>query len=331
LWWELLPPGSRDARRGLAGAIRAATDAEIAAAEWAVAADARTSWIELARAERAVDLADRAEDLAEETRSFGRSMLDRGAATEPEVAVLELDVATAHRDAAAARGARSIARERLATAAGLPAGTRPRTVADADPLEPLPPIVPPGDDDDLLLARMPRLAELRARYDEAERELELAHLGALLRTSIGPEVQRDATSTYLGGGATVTIPWTDANRGAIAESEARRGAAARSFEEELYAAQTALTAARADVDAAARALEIHRREVEPAAREALASSERALELGAADLLTTLLARERALRSARASLDLRAAHAIAVARLEAAYGPEPLPTDDRRIP
>jgi outer membrane protein TolC len=322
LSWDLLPSGTRDARRGLAGSLRGTIDARIAAEEWRVAQAARIAWLEVARDQRAIALAERAEMLARETRDFGRSMLERGAATGTDVAVLELALGEAEGDLVARRGALVLSRGRLATALGLPSGQILEPLAEGDPLEPLVARVPEGTDDALLLARLPELRESRADYALAERELEIAHLGALPQLSLGPDAERDSDSTSFGGGGSVTIPIHDGNRVGIAEATTRRRIASLAFEEALFAARAALAQARAAEAAAARSLAVHESSVAPLAEAALDAAQRAIEAGAADLLTLLLARQRALEAQRAELDLRAALAIAAAQLEAAFGPEP---------
>ncbi len=328
LRWELLPPGSKEARRGLAGALRKSIDSQVAAAEWHLAQEARTVWLDLVRAQRAVDLAERARALSLEARDFGRAMLERGVARDVDVAVLDLDLSETERDLVAAKAAVKTARERLAQALGLPPGSAVEVSPDQDPFAPLDANVPAGNQDELLLQRLPELAEARSRYLLAEKELELAHLGALPKVSLGPDVQRDADSTFLGGGATISIPSTDANRAGIAEAKTRREVAARSFEEVLFEARAAVTKARAEEEAASQTLAFHESTVAPRAKETLDAAKRAVDAGVADLLTLLLARERALRAERTKLELRASRAVAVARLESAFGPEPPPEDSK---
>ena len=327
LRWELLPSGTRDARRGLAGSLRASIDARVAAEEWRVAQAARVAWLEVARDERAIALAERSAALARDTRDFGRSMLDQGATTEAEHAVLDLALGEADREVVARRGALASSRVRLAEALGLPSSVVVHPLAplaEGDPLEPAEPDVPEGATDELLLARLPDLGEARASYALAERELELAHLAALPGIDVGADAQRDADSTFLGGGGSITLPIHDGNRAGIAEATTRRRIAALAFQESLFAARAALADARAVEAGAADSLTIHERSVVPLAATALATAQRAVDAGAVDLLTLLLARQRALAAERATLDLRAAHAIAAARLEAAFGPDPTP-------
>lgn len=324
LRWELLPVGTQDARHGLAAALRQSVDARIASEEWRLAQDVRIAWLQVARDERALALAERARSLANDTREFGHSMLERGATTEVETSILDVELAEAEREIVARRGALDAHRQGLAEAIGLPPGVRVDPLADSDPLEPLEARIPPGEPDTLILERLPELREARASYLLAERELEAAHLGALAKVSVGPDAQHDATSTYLGGGLTTTLPISDKNRAGILEAETRRAQAGLAFTEALFTARAALAKARAEEDAAARALAIHETRVAPRAAEALSAAERASSAGAVDLITVLLARQRALRAERDGLDLRAAHAIAVAALEAAFGPEPDP-------
>lgn len=324
LRWELLPSGTRDARRGLAGALRASIDAEVAAREWKVAQDARVAWLELARAERAVELAERRLALARETRDFAQRMLDRGATTAVEASVIELENTESERDAAAARADLPVARSRLVEAAGLPLGTVVHPRADADPLAPLEPRTPDGDPDHALLARLPELRAAYSRYLVAERELEIAELGGKPRVSVGPDIQREADSTLIGGGVTFTLPISDANRAAIAEAKAHREIVGREFEERLFEARSELARARSEEDGAARTLAIQEQRVSPSAEAALKTAESAVQAGASDLLALQLARQRALEAQQAGLAARASHAIAVARLEAAFGPEPPP-------
>jgi len=324
LRWELLPSGTREARRGLAGSLRASIDAHVAAEEWRVAQAVRVAWLEVARDERAIALAERSAALARDTRDFGRSMLEQGAATETEHAVLDLALGEADREVVVRRGALAASRVRLAECLGLPSNLVIQPLADGDPLEPAEADAPSGATDELLLARLPDLREARASYDLAERELELAHLAALPAIAVGADAQRDADSTFLGGGGSITLPIHDGNRGGIAEAKTRRRIAALAFQETLFQARAAVADARAGEETAASSLAVHERTVIPLANAALGAAQRAVDAGAADLLTLLLARQRALEAERMTLDLRAAHAIAAARLEAAFGPDPDP-------
>lgn len=322
LRWEILAPGTEAARRGLAGALRESFDARLAAEEWRVAAEARVAWLELAAREREAEIAEQRLAASNATWEFAGRMLDRGATTTVETTVVDLEAAEAERDRTTADGALRSAVARLATAAALPPGSRIRTSADEDPLRPIDPLVPAGEPDLLLRERLPEIRDARSRYVIAERELELACLGGLARFSVGPDAERDTDSTKIGAGGTVVLPVTDANRAAIVEATARREIAARELEIGLFEARARLSQAREEETATARALAVHENRVAPAAEAALASAEKASDAGAADLMAVLLARQHALQARQAGVELGAAHAVAVARLEAAFGPEP---------
>ena len=324
LRWELLPPGTTDARRGLAGALGESFDARLAGEEWRVAAEARVAWLELAARELEVEIAEERAAATAATREFAARMLERGAATNVEASVVDLEAAEAERDRTAASGALSTARARLARAAAIPPAYEVRTSAEGDPLAPVAPRVPEGEADPLLLRRLPEVQDARSRYLVAERELELACLGSLPRFSVGPDAERDADSTKFGGGGSVVLPITDANQAAIAEATARRDMAAREVEVGLFEARGRLLQAREEEAAASRALAVHEGRVAPASEAALLAAERASDAGAADLMAVLVARQRALEAKQAGIALRAAHAVAVARVEAAFGPEPAP-------
>jgi outer membrane protein TolC len=141
---------------------------------------------------------------------------------------------------------------------------------------------------------------------------------------VGPDAERDADSTKLGAGGSVVLPVSDANRAAIVEATARREITGRDLELDLFAARARLARAREEEDATARALAAHESQVAPAVAAALDAAEKAASAGASDFLPVLLARQRALQASQARIGLRAAHAAAVAHLEAAFGPDPLP-------
>lgn len=323
LRWELLPPGSAASKRGLAAALRESIDAGVASAEWEIAQSVRIAWIENMRAVRNLALSQRAFSLSSESRDFARKMVEQGVARGVDLALLDLGVAEAQRELVFAQEEHSLTQRRLAQVAGLPVETVWGSLSPEIPWEMETSQIPAGDEDEAMLARLPKLRETRAQYAIAERELEIAHLGASPRLALGPEFQKDDSSRFFGYGGAISIPIHDANRGGIAEARARREIAGKKFEHELFEARSRLARARAEEKAASAALSVHESAVIPRVREALAAAERAVEAGAVDLLVLLLARERAIQSERKELELRAARSLAIARLEAAFGPEPI--------
>lgn len=327
LSWEILPSGTKEARRGLAAALRDSVDAKIAEAEWRIAQETRIAWLELLRAENIIHFSAQSLALSQEARDFGRSMLERGAARDVDVAVLELDFAEAERELISAKAMMKTSREHLAKSMGLAPGSNLEITAVQNPFETSEVKLPEGNTDDALLQRLPQLREAYSQYLIAEKELELAYLDGLPKLSIGPDTQRDADNTFLGAGASITIPSTDANRVGIAEAKTRREIAAKNYEEILFESRAAVAKALAEEEASSQAFHHHESTVAPRAKQTLDAADRAVNAGVSDLLSLLLARERALRAERVGLELRASHAIAIANLEAAFGPEPLQTQN----
>lgn len=321
LRWEILPPGTRDARRGLAGALQETTDAKIATEEWRVAQEIRIAWIEHARSEELLKVAQQRVELSREARDFGRSMLSRGALTETEASILELELAEAERDFIEVRETLSLTRKQLCESAGLPADSPVAFVQEPGLLEVSEAKTPQGNSDQELMRRLPQLREARHRYRLAERELELSCLGSQPKIAAGPDLQRDDSNTFVGAGATVTVPLTDANRAAIAEATTQREIAARHFEEQLFSARAHLAKALAEKQVAFESLQMHVTKVAPLAKQTLANAQKEFDAGVTNFLSLLIARERALKAERTGLELQIAHSLAVARLEAAFGPE----------
>ncbi len=323
LRWEIFPSGTKEARRGLAASLHDSVDAKIAEAEWRIAQETRIAWLELLRAENVVNFSEQALALSQEARDFGRSMLEQGVARDVDVAVLELDFAEAERELITAKAMVKTLQEHLAESMGLAPGSTLEITAEQNPFETSEAKLPEGNTDDSLIQRLPQLREAYSQYLLAEKELELAYLGALPKLSIGPDTQRDADNTFLGAGASITIPSTDANRVGIAEAKTRREIAAKNYEGILFESRAALAKARSEEQASSQAFHHHESTVAPRAKQTLEAADRAVNAGVSDLLSLLLARERALRAERVGLELRASHAIAIANLEAAFGPEPL--------
>lgn len=331
LRWEILTPGTHDARLGLSAAMRRRISSDLEAEEWAVACQARTAWIELAAADRALEAAKRFAEFTREAKVLGDTMVRAGVATEMQLASLELDASSAEQGVAVAEAEIRASRERLSSAVGLPPQTAVRIQSDIDPLTPFEPLIPDGEPAQWLLTRRPELRGARHAYEVAERQLELACLASNIRYQVGPDVFTDTDSYYFGGGVSVIVPSSAKNRADVLDAETRRDQARAEFEERYFTARSRFEIARAEAVAAGSALLLHEGQVMPRARNLLEHSQHALAAGAADLWSVFEARRLAMGAERDAVKLRARYAIAVAELEQTIGPNPPPEDSATRP
>lgn len=326
LQWELLPNGVRDARRGLAASLRNLTDATVAGAEWSFASATRIAWLEYAYSLREVETARDALMLANELLLFIQKREENTMATRAELDMARADLAVAKSNFHAAGAASKDCEQRLAVAMGLPPYCIITLNGAPGPLQELKPRIPAGDEDFLLLSRLPGLAEKRARYEMAERELELACRDAGSSVGMGPAAERDSTTTYLGASVEITIPLRSRPMSEIYKKRTEREMAALGFAQELAAARANVMMARTQMNSAKRALDEYNFEVLPMARRAFETIQLAVDQGSSDLSQYFLARERLQKAATEQSRREAAHALAVARLEIAFGPDRQPAN-----
>ncbi|HWA87115.1 MAG TPA: TolC family protein, partial [Opitutus sp.] len=165
--------GKRDRRAEAARHAAEAARQSVFAAAWKIRSELRTALIELSTAEQHSATLTAAAELQRRAAALLEQRLRAGAIAAPEVAVAQLAAVRAEADAAAAARQVPLARQRVASALGLPAaaldGIALRAPAAAAPLSP----------DELASARRqslqsrPDLLAALARYAAAESALAL--------------------------------------------------------------------------------------------------------------------------------------------------------------
>lgn len=322
LRWELIPSDRRDAARALAATLQQSTNANVAREEWRLANEARIAWLLLFFADQNITFADEIVATARELYDFTKRRVEGGVALASDLAAASVDLATAEGDAAAARDARIARCIELSLALGLPSNCNINISTPPDALSVPLPILPEGNDDLFLLERHPALAAARARYGFSEAELRLAWLDRNQTLRIGPDVQRDTTSTFVGGTLSASFNSTNTNQANTKEADAKRAIAREEFAIELFEVKAALASARAEYQIAGGRYAAHRDAVLQKAQDTVDTTRREVIARAADMTKLFLATDRLARARRDSFSYQHALALAAARLEAAMGPGP---------
>lgn len=331
LLFELLKPGERSARTGVAQARIDASRAEVLAREYDLATDVRRQVLAVLVAEQQaamlgdeVELRRRVADLVDQRKGVGEG-------NELEVSASGLELAEVQREQRLAATQLENARLQLNQLLGLPPSYpvrlsdsgKPLTVAIFDD---------PGDAElqERMLAGRLDLRSKEAEYRAAEEELRLAIAKQFPTFRIGPSFEHDgASDNYLGLAATLELPIFDRNQGGIAAATAARERTHAEYVALLHRLTASVFAARASARATRAELEIQERDILPLLQHNQGLSRAAFEARELNVLDWVTAQERALRTRRAYLDCVVAYRLAILELDAATGlaiTKPKPTD-----
>jgi outer membrane protein, heavy metal efflux system len=324
LLFELLRPGERDARVGVAAATIAASRADILVREYEVAAGVRRTTFEVLVVEQVAAIFDEEAGLRSRAVEIVRRRRDIGEANELDIAVAELELMEIQRDRRLAKVELDQARLALNRAVGLPPEFSLPLEQSGKSID-IPLIEGAADArvDELILARRLDLKARAATYEIAEQRLRLAISKQYPKIKIGPSYSHEGVSdNYLGIGASIEVPIFDRNQGEIAEKAAARDRVRAEYVAALHRLQSEAKAALARVQALRAEIDDQRQHLLPLlarSQTLFGGALEARELSVTDWVST---QQRALRARRAYIDTLVAYRRALLDYEAATG-EPI--------
>lgn len=321
LLFELLRPGERSARVGVATAKADASRADVLAREYNLATEVRRQILAVLVAEHQSALLDDEVALRQRAADLVRQRKGVGEGTELEVSAAGLELAEVQRERRLAAAALESARLELNRIMGLPPSYqvrlsdsgRPLTVAIFDD---------PGDSDlqERMVAGRLDLRLKEAEYRAAEEELRVAVSRQYPRIKVGPSFEHDGVSdNYIGVGATLELPLFDRNQGGIAAATAGRERLHDEYTALLHRLTSAAFAARTRARAAKAEIGAEERDLLPLLQHNQDLSRAAFEARELNVLEWVTAQQRALRTRRAYLESLVAYRLAILDLDAATG------------
>lgn len=321
LLFNLLRPGERDAKRGVAGARADVVRAEIVTAELRLVSDVRLARLGVLAAEQSRRLLEQELALRDETVSLTRRQREAGEGTALALALAELDRTGIERQLRDAAGA--VERERHALNAAL--GVPPQSVLNlagnsADLALTLVPEPTDADLDARLLEGRGELGVRTAVYREAEEELRLAVARQYPHLALGPSFERDVEgSDGLGAALSLELPMFDRNEGEIAQKTAERERRRAEYAAALHEARAQAYEARAQLHRARADVEQQQAEVLPLVQRTETLFAEALRARELSILEWTTVRARAIQARRDLLDASMRYAAAAVALDSATG------------
>jgi outer membrane protein TolC len=330
--FELLRPGERSARRGVALAHADVVRAEIAALELRLVAEARKARIAVLAAEENERLLEGEATLREEASALLQRRKELGEATDLDLVLVDLERVAIQRDLREARAETLRSRRSLNELLGLPASYELALTSSTGSLSFQAVAIPSDEDlDQLVLSGRFDLHAKEVRYRQAEEELRLAVARQFPGLSVGPSFEKDGDgSKALGLGAGIEVPLFNRNQGEIAEKYAGRERARAEYVSTLHSVRAAAFAARAEIERAGAEIELQQREVLPLIERTEALFEGAFRARELSIFEWSTARSRALQARRELLRALVRHSAARADLEAALGVTPAPQVDDNL-
>jgi outer membrane protein TolC len=320
--FELLRPGERRARRGVALARRDVVRAEIAALELQLVAEARKNRLAVLAAEENERVLGGEAALREEASALLQRRKELGEATDLDLVLVDLERVEIQRELREARAETLRARRALNELLGLPASYELELAGSGFPLQA---VEAPSDEalDERILSGRFDLHAKEARYREAEEELRLAVARQFPGLSLGPSFEKEVEGNKaLGLGAGIEVPLFNRNQGEIAEKYAARERARAEYVSTLHALRAAAYDARAELERARAEVELQQREVLPLIERTESLFEGAFRARELSIFEWITARSRALQARRELSRALVRHAAARADLEAALGVTP---------
>jgi outer membrane protein TolC len=319
--FELLRPGERSARVGVAEAKGQMARAEVLNREYELAAEVRRQVLAVLAAEHEVALLDDEVALRRHLTDLVRARKGVGEGNELEVSAADLDAAEILREWRLANTNLERARLELNRLMGLPPTARVTLTDSGKPLA----ITVFEDTSDAnlqerVLAGRLDLRVKEAEYQHAEEELRLAVARQYPRLKIGPSFEHDGVSdNYIGIGASLELPIFDRNQGGIAAATASRDRLHAEYTALLHGLSSAAFGARARVRAAKAEIDAEEHEILPLLQHNEEMSKAAFEARELNVIDWVTTQQRALRTRRAYLDSLVAYRRAILDLDAATG------------
>lgn len=326
LLFELLRPGERSARVGVADASITASRAEILAREYELAARVRRATFEVLVAEQVVAILDQEASLRNRAVEIVRQRRDIGEANELDVTSAELELTEILRDQRLAQIDLDQSRLALDRAVGLPPGFPLPLEQSGKSIDiPLVEGTSATQVDEQILSRRLDLKAREATYQIAEQELRLAIAGQYPKLKFGPAFSHEGVSdNYLGIGASIEVPLFDRNQGEIAEKAAARDRIRAEYIADLHRLQAEAMAALSRVRAMRAEIDTQQKHLLPLLDRSQTLFRSALEAKELSVTDWVSAQQRGLRARRAYLDTLVSYRRALLDFEAATG-EPIAT------
>lgn len=326
LLFEILRPGERRARVDAANATIAASQADILAREYELAARVRRATFEVLVAEQTVTILDQEERLRNQAVEIVRGRRDIGEANELDITSTELELLEIRRDIRLAHVDLDQARLTLDRTVGLPPGFPLPLEQSGRSIDiPLVESVSNAWVDEQILDRRLDLKARAATYQVAEQELRLAISKQYPKLKIGPSFSHEGVSdNYLGIGASIEVPIFDRNQGEIAEKAAARDRVRAEYIADLHRLQSDAMAALSRVRAMRAEIDAQQQHLLPLLDRSQALFRGALAAKEMSVTDWVSAQQRGLRARRAYLDTLVTYRRALLEFEAATG-EPIAT------
>jgi cobalt-zinc-cadmium efflux system outer membrane protein len=283
LGWAIPLGGQRGVQDELNDISAEAAMVEVVGTEREEYLSLRREFVLLALAGRMVRAQEELAAAAETSAQTVRLLIDAAQATALDLRQIQLEALEAEADALFAREQETEARGGMAARTGTWMGA-----FRSEGLPPMPPEIPAAEQlRQLLLSDHPGLAQLRADYLVAEKELHLEITRQYPSLQFALEFEREVVSNRFGLPIGIELPIFDRNQQGIAEARARREEVRVRFEADASRSLAAIEVARARLEARRRHLEILQEKTAPAATEALELARRLLTAGVADALQFL--------------------------------------------
>ncbi len=321
LLFELLKPGERSARVGVATAKADVSRAEVLAKEYEVATEVRRQVLAVLVAEHQGALLDDEVALRQRAAALVRQRKGVGEGNELEVSAADLEFAEVQREQRLAKAGIETSRLELNRIMGLPPSYQVR-LSDSGKTLAITIIDDPSDAEleERMLAGRLDLRSKEAEYRAGEEELRLAVSRQYPRIKVGPSFEHDGVSdNYVGLGATLELPLFDRNQGGIAAATAARERLHAEYTALLHRLTAAAFAARSRARTAKAEIDVEERDILPLLQHNQDLSRAAFEARELNVLDWVTAQQRALRTRRAYLDSVVAYRLAILDLDAATG------------
>ncbi len=321
--WAPPRPGELGAKKARAQARINEVTAQIAGAEWRLAAEVREAYTALLAAEERLRLAESSLRLQERIRQFIRDRRQLGDASRLDVNLVDIEYAETLREEATVRNERDRVRMDLNRFLGLPPLLELKLQAAADPLAYRPINLDVAALGQALLKHRPDLQAAKEEYEQAEQSLRLAYVQRWPWFRFGPAYARDeiegGAGNRWGVGLGIDLPLANLNQGEIARLEAVRDRLRQEFSARLHQARGEINEAYRDLQAQARLIRLFEESIRPALEENVRLIEAGFQLGELNVLQVITTQDKALRSRREALQAQFEYWRAVYDLERALG------------
>lgn len=254
---------------------------EVYTQEQQFVADLRNRWVDWVAASRAASASREQLARLQAILAVVENRATAGELTQTEAGVFRIAAAMLRSEAKGEEGAEAAARLQLVGLLGLPPAAPVEFVPGG--ALPRPDQLSPED----AATSSPLVLQRAAEYDVAEQSLRLEVRKQYPDLQLGPAYGREDGQDQVGFGASIPLPFLNANRRAIVEARAARDAARSAWEEAVQAAIANLGASDTSLRQAEARREVVATELLPLVERQMAGARRLAELGEIDALLLL--------------------------------------------